>query len=326
MQNTKSNISKELITVLGVGIVSGIIITIIVLYGLSISNKVDPIDLGPITIASLSYENNSQIPIISDSFSLPYTGVEALEAGLEDPILCSFGRGKYFLSDSFYANSEYLLLYNYSNQLTGIYFYTSNSMPNPWLKLDELRGGGGTLVVDKEHHGLFVFFRDPNESCKGSGKSAPESGTYHRGTRSTPTPYIEPTATPLPSDLLTNAATQLGTASSLEVTVTTDPENIAVASEADISANVSGLSEIISNLTDVGYTSNTWIDNVSYKGFSGSYTVKKLDALVPGAVDGNVIKVSAWVSEEGVLRRVRLEGALTSDDSASAIRTFDISK
>ena len=82
MQNTKSNISKELITVLGVGIVSGIIITVIVLYGLSISNKVDPIDLGPITIASLSYENNSQIPIISDSFSLPYTGVEALEAGL----------------------------------------------------------------------------------------------------------------------------------------------------------------------------------------------------------------------------------------------------
>ena len=54
MQNTKSNISKELITVLGVGIVSGIIITIIVLYGLSISNKVDPIDLGPITIATLT--------------------------------------------------------------------------------------------------------------------------------------------------------------------------------------------------------------------------------------------------------------------------------
>ena len=108
--------------------------------------------------------------------------------------------------------------------------------------------------------------------------------------------------------------------------VTTDPENIADASEADISANVSGLSDILSNLTDVAYASNTWIDNVSYKGFSGSYTVKKLDALVPGAIDGNVIKVSAWVSEEGVLIRVRLEGALTNDDSDSATRTFDISK
>ena len=54
--------------------------------------------------------------------------------------------------------------------------------------------------------------------------------------------------------------------------------------------------------------------------------VKKLDDLVPGAIDGNVIKVSAWVSEEGVLIRVRLEGALTNDDSNSATRTFDISK
>ena len=78
--------------------------------------------------------------------------------------------------------------------------------------------------------GSLFFFRDPNESCKGSGKSAPESGTYHKGTRSTPTPYIEPTATPLPYDLLTNAATKLGSASGLKVTITTDPENIAVAS------------------------------------------------------------------------------------------------
>ena len=326
MQNTKSNISKELITVLGIGAVSGIIITILVIYGISISNKVDPIDIGPITIASLSYENNSQIPIIKDSLSLPYTAAEALEAGLEDPILCSFGRGKYFLSDSFYGDSEYLLLYNYSNQLTGVYFYTSNPMPNPWLKLDELRGGGGTLVVDKEHHGLFVYFRDPTESCKGSGKSAPESGTYHTGTRSTPTPYVEPTATPLPTDLLTTAATQLGTASGLKVTVTTDSENTAVASDADINNNVSAFSDIINNMTDVTYASNTWIDNVSYKGASGSYTVKGIDVLVPGAIEGNVVKASVWVSDEGVLRRIKLEGALTSDDSDSSVRTFDITK
>ena len=39
----------------------------------------------------------------------------------------------------------------------------------------------------------------------------------------------------------------------------------------------------------------------------------------------NVIKVSAWISDEGVLWRIRLEGALTSDDSVNAVRTFDIS-
>ena len=84
--------------------------------------------------------------------------------------------------------------------------------------------------------------------------------------------------------------------------------------------------DIISNLENVEYVSSTWIDNVSYKGVSGSYTAQGLTTLVPGAVDGNVIKVSAWVSDEGDLRRIRLEGALTSDDSASAVRTFDITK
>ena len=65
---------------------------------------------------------------------------------------------------------------------------------------------------------------------------------------------------------------------------------------------------------------------VSYKGVSGSYTAQGLTTLVSGAADGNVIKVSAWVSDEGDLRRIRLEGALTSDDPASAVRTFDITK
>ena len=199
----------------------------------------------------------------------------------------------------------------------------------PWRKIPKLVGGGGLDVITEEHYGMFIFFGDNIRACK-SGEAAAGSGSPYGGpasaARSTPTAYVEPTATPLPSDLLTNVATQLGSVSSLKVIVTTDPENISVASDADISDKAPAFSDIISNLTDVGYASNTWIDNVSYKGVSGSYTVKGIDALVPGAVDGNVIKVSAWVSDEGVLRRVRLEGAITSDDSASATRTFDISK
>ena len=325
-----ANINKQLVSILGIGLVSGIVIAIIALFAIAMSNRVNPIDLGPITLTSLSYENNSDIPIISSSLILPYTGVEAIAAGLEDPILCSFGRGKYFLSDEFYKDSEYRLIYNYYNQLTGIYLYTENTMPNPWLKLDELRGGGGAIVVEKEHYGLFVFFRDPNESCKGSGKSQPEAGTYMRGERSTPTPYVEPTATPMPSNLVTDAVTQLGKETSLTVTITTDPANISAASDSDIKDKASELPKlfagIVGNITDIKYASNTWIDNVSYKGVSGTYTAQGLSTLVPGAVDGNVIKISAWVSDEGVLRRIRLEGALTSDDSARAIRTFDIDK
>ena len=328
------NINKQLVSTIGIGLVSGIVVAIIALFAISISNRVDPINLGPITIASLSYENNSQIPVIRSSLELPYTGVEAIAAGLEDPVLCRFGRGKYFLSDGFYKDSEYRLIYNYNNQLTGIYLYTENIMPNPWLKIDELRGGGGTIVVEKEHYGLFVFFRDPDESCKGSVGANTGDGTSidwsATGKRSSPTPYVEPTPTPMPSDLVTGVVTQLGKETSLTVTITTEPENISVASDSEIKDKASELpklfADIISGLTDVEHASNTWIDNVSYKGVSGTYTAQSLSTLVPGAVDGNIIKVSAWVSDKGVLRRISLEGALTSDDSASAVRTFDISK
>ena len=202
-------------------------------------------------------------------------------------------------------------------------------MDLPWRKIPKLVGGGGLDVITDEHYGVFIYFGDNIRACK-TGETAAGSGSPYGGpasaARSTPTPYVEPTATPLPTDLLTTAATQLGTASGLKVTVTTDSENTAVASDADISNNVSTFSDIINNMTDVTYASNTWIDNVSYKGASGSYTVKGIDVLVPGAIEGNVVKASVWVSDEGVLRRIKLEGALTSDDSDSSVRTFDINQ
>ena len=268
---------------------------------------------------------NPASPSSIPSYSIPDTAALAIEQGWVDQAYCSQGRGKYFTK----SDEDYLLMYNSAGIPIGIYQQSLEPMNLPWRKIPKLVGGGGLDVITEEHYGMFIYFGDNIRACK-SGEAAAGSGSPYGGpssaARSTPTPYVEPTATPLPSDLLTGAATQLSTASSLKVTVTTDPENISIASDADISANVSGLSDIISNLIDTENASSTWIDNVSYKGVSGSYTVKGLDTLVPGAVDGNVIKVSAWVSDEGALKRIRLEGALTSDDSASAIRTFDITK
>ncbi len=268
---------------------------------------------------------NPASPTSIPSYLIPDTAALAIEQGWVDQAYCSQGRGKYFTK----ADEDYLLMYNSAGIPIGIYQKSLESMNLPWRKIPKLVGGGGLDVITEEHYGMFIFFGDNIRACK-SGEAAAGSGSPYGGpasaARSTPTAYVEPTATPLPSDLLTNVATQLGSVSNLKVIVTTDPENISVASDADISDKAPAFSDIISNLTDVGYASNTWIDNVSYKGVSGSYTVKGIDALVPGAVDGNVIKVSAWVSDEGVLRRVRLEGALTSDDSSSAIRTFDITK
>ena len=273
----------------------------------------------------LSSRFNPASPSSLPSYSIPDTGALAIEQGWVDQAYCSQGRGKYFTK----ADEDYLLMYNAAGIPIGIYQQSFESMDLPWRKIPKLVGGGGLDVIAEEHYGMFIYFGDNIRACK-SGEAAAGSGSPYGGpasaARSTPTPYVEPTATPLPTGLLTTAATQLSSASNLKVTVTTDPENITVASEADISANVSGLSDIISNLTEVTYASNTWIDNVSYKGVSGSYTAKGLDALVPGAVEGNVVKASVWVSDEGAVKRVRLEGALTSDDSDSAIRTFDITK
>ncbi len=268
---------------------------------------------------------NPASPSSIPSYSIPDTAALAIEQGWVDQAYCSQGRGKYFTK----SDEHYLLMYNSAGIPIGIYQQSLEPMNLPWRKIPKLVGGGGLDVIAEEHYGMFIYFGDNIRACK-SGEAAAGSGSPYGGpssaARSTPTPYVEPTATPLPTGLLTTAATQLSSASNLKVTVTTDPENIAVASEADISANVSGLSDIISNLTEVTYASNTWINNVSYKGVSGSYTVKGLDAFVPGAVEGNVVKASVWVSDEGALKRVRLEGALTSNDSDSAIRTFDITK
>ena len=273
----------------------------------------------------LSSRFNTASPSSLPSYLIPDTAALAIEQGWDSLPYCSQGRGNYFTK----SDEEYLLMYNSAGSPIGIYQKSLEVMDLPWRKIPKLVGGGGLDVITDEHYGVFIYFGDNIRACK-TGETAAGSGSPYGGpasaARSTPTPYVEPTATPLPTDLLTTAATQLGTASGLKVTVTTDSENTAVASDADINNNVSAFSDIINNMTDVTYASNTWIDNVSYKGASGSYTVKGIDVLVPGAIEGNVVKASVWVSDEGVLRRIKLEGALTSDDSDSSVRTFDINQ
>ena len=272
---------------------------------------------------------NPVSPSSIPSYSIPDTAALAIEQGWTDQAYCSQGRGKYFVN----SDTDYLLMYNSAGTPIGIYQQSLEPMDLPWRKISKLVGGGGLDVITEEHYGMFIYFGDNIRACK-TGEAAAGSGSPYGGplsaARSTPTPYVEPTATPMPSDLVTDAVTQLGKETSLTVTITTDPANISAASDSDIKDKASELpklfADIVGNITDIKYASNTWIDNVSYKGVSGTYTAQGLSTLVPGAVDGNVIKISAWVSDEGVLRRIRLEGALTSDDSARAIRTFDIDK
>jgi hypothetical protein len=56
-------------------------------------------------------------------------------------------------------------MYNDVDSLIGVYLYSSDEMPPPWDKVDEILGGGGIPVVDYEHWGVFVYFQDSVKAC-----------------------------------------------------------------------------------------------------------------------------------------------------------------
>ena len=95
--------------------------------------------------------------------ALPLTAAEAVAAGWEDPILCSAGRGRYF-KKSGGGEVPYLLMYDSEDQLTALYFVSETEMPLPWEHTEDIAGGAGP-VLDYEHWGLFVYFREPLNAC-----------------------------------------------------------------------------------------------------------------------------------------------------------------
>ena len=94
---------------------------------------------------------------------LPLTAAEAVAAGWQDPILCSVGRGRYFKKTGG-GEVPYLLMYDSEDQLTGMYLVSETEMPLPWERTEDISGGAGP-VLDYEHWGLFVYFREPLNAC-----------------------------------------------------------------------------------------------------------------------------------------------------------------
>jgi hypothetical protein len=309
MTTLASNISKKLLITFFASFAVAAVVAIIVLLIISSTNKVRHVDLGPITIASIGYDSAGNGPIITGSKELPFTGAEAVAAGLQDPVLCSFGRGKFYLSEDYYKDSEYLIVYNYEDKITGLYLFTENIMPNPWLKLDELRGGGGLPVVDKEHHGLFVLFRDPNDSCKGSGKSSPQSPVFQRGTRTeyqaTPTPTV---TVGIDETLNLALATLNEDSRTFALSVETDNKELATAIES------SKLHSFLSGLNNVQEGSSKWINNVSHRGISGDIDASQISNITEGSGSGT-ITVNVWINSENVINAVTIEGTLNIDGS-----------
>ena len=90
---------------------------------------------------------------------LPGTATAAVETGWKDPALCEVGRGRYFQKDSIDEVEPYILMFNNSDNLIGIYLFSEIEKPLPWRHTKEI------TAVDFEHWGLFVYFQDPAKAC-----------------------------------------------------------------------------------------------------------------------------------------------------------------
>ena len=132
--------------------------------------------LGPVKLTTGStlsrgrYGYNISGNIVEEE--LPLTAAEAVAAGWKDPVLCTPGRGKYFQKASG-EGLPYLLTYNNEDHLIGIYHISTTEMPPPWERTEQLMGSG-VPVIDYEHWGLFVFFRDPTRACDTTQSGARE--------------------------------------------------------------------------------------------------------------------------------------------------------
>ena len=107
--------------------------------------------------------------------SLPLTATGAVEAGWEDPILCSVGRGRYFQNGPAGEDYSHFLMYNTADQLIGIYMFSEAEMPAPWERWASFVDGGVT-IIPYEHWGLFVYFQDPTRACE-TGEGMPGVGS-----------------------------------------------------------------------------------------------------------------------------------------------------
>ena len=159
-------LNNRWIQLVAAAVVAAVLATAVTLV-LSSAGPSDP-TLGPVKLTTGGTVYQPGDPRVTRSRpiqeeALPLTAAEAVAAGWEDPILCSVGRGRYF-QKSGGGEVPYLLMYDSEDQLTGMYLVSETELPPPWERTEEIAGGAGP-VLDYDHWGLFVYFREPLRAC-----------------------------------------------------------------------------------------------------------------------------------------------------------------
>ena len=296
---------------------------------------------------------------------LPRTAAEAVAAGWKDSFLCSAGRGRYFEKDQPEPGDPAFIMYDKKDDLIGFYLYSLTAIPSPPGKwLDELQGPGRD-VIEFEHWGLFVYTKNPYQACvRDVDRSAGQLGRTEGGAgrvRSTPTPYVPPTPTPTPNDFLSAAAKRMGSLASFSFTLTTEQEDTPLMAGLDVlkvEGTVSLPGQVSLTVTDAAGSSlqapaaslpfkfvnlaatlgdialalqdpvdatRQWIDNLPHRGLSGTVLGQQLSALIPSADPGATVKLTLWLAEDGLIRRVRIEGPVAPNDPPEAVRILSLS-
>ena len=348
-----------------VGVIVGIVIAISVVPGVLVSGSTP--DRPMLTSGGTNLITSwSEVPwgFEDPMVDLPQTAAEAVAAGWKDPILCAVGRGRYFQKDPGGEDVPYFLMYDGRDELLGVYLLSETEMPAPWQRLDELLGGGSLPVIDHEHWGLFVYFKDPARACTKAerqgnltSRSLDDSGS---AVRSAPTPYVAPTPTPTAGAFLESAATRMAGLQSLTFTLAAEPEGVLLMGETaatkvegkvDLPASVTlqatdaagTISDVrpdglLFNFKDLGVTlgniaramqtpadtAGAWIDNVQSRGVSGTVLGEHLGGLVPSVPAEAQLSLQMWFSTDGLVRRVRIEGPLAPDDPPEAVRVIEL--
>ena len=289
---------------------------------------------------------------------LPLAARDAVAAGWKDPFLCDSGRGRFFQKETGGQLESYFLMYSHLDELIGIYLYSESEMPLPWSPIEELQGGGQTLL-DFPHWSLLVYFRDPTQACptRQSGAVLSYYGDSTSKVQSYGTP-VPPTPTPTIAVSLDKAAAGMAALKSLSFTLTSEgaplvpgleaqtvageltlPDQVsfqvtdAAGAELDVQPGslplvLAGLGatlgELARGLQDPVEASNMWIDNRPHRAISGTVSGSLLGGLFPAADPDDTAALTLYLSEDGLIRRIRVDGPLSPDEPPRSVRVLDL--
>ena len=103
---------------------------------------------------------------------LPLKTEHALTEGWIDTGTCAVGHGRYFYKINSESNEKlhYLLIYNASDVIIGVYFYgKETSLLEPWKIAQELKPVTDSLI-DYPHSNVAVYFGDSENACSKESK------------------------------------------------------------------------------------------------------------------------------------------------------------